>query len=154
METLSLRLKNNKIDWNSQQQVMGVAADGSAAGQLRLMSAQQRAPQPPPQLMEPQKAVTPGPGVMYSPQQASQPRRTLGNITNAGPAGAAGGVPPQGPKSPARVPLTSPAPAPAVPVPPKPQFYTHNPNLRSKYSENRVANKLKFYSGFSEQFYL
>lgn len=109
---------------------MGVTADGTAAGQLRLMSAQQRAPQPPPQLTD-QKPVTPGPGAMYSPQQAPQQRRTLGNITNATTVGVVGPLPTQGPKSPARVPLASPAPAPSVSATPKPQFYTHNPNLRS-----------------------
>jgi len=100
---------------------MSVPADGSAAGQLRLMSAQQRAPQPPPQLTDAQPPGTSG----VSPIYAQQQRRTLGNITNAASPGA------QGSKSPARV---SPGGQTALPVPAKPQFYTHNPNIRSRLS--------------------
>lgn len=105
------------------------------------MSAQQRAPQPPPptaaQIQEPQGQV------IYNQQ-----RRTVGSMPNAGtgvrqpmPAREVPtpGTPTPGPKSPARAQLTTPAPTPSVTVPPKPQFFAHNPNLRSEFE-----NFLKF----------
>ncbi|XP_034939665.1 PAX-interacting protein 1-like [Chelonus insularis] len=52
--------------------LQGGAAEGSAAGQLRLMTAQHRAPPPPPQ----------DPALL-----AAYQRRTLGNITNGAPPG-------------------------------------------------------------------
>lgn len=100
-----------------------------------MMSAQQRAPQPPP---PPTPNQLPG-----EPQQVmyNQQRRTLGNITNAGtnvraPVAAREVGPPGGqvavPKSPSRVTLSASAPSPSVAIPPKPQFFAHNPSIRSK----------------------
>lgn len=108
--------------------------EGSAAGQLRLMSAQQRTPQPPPpsssQLTEPQ------PGIY------NQQRRTLGNIDNVGstarPAmGNTRDTPPAVtsipvPKSSARTSLTTSTSNSGTAVSQKPQFFAHNPSLRSE----------------------
>lgn len=80
--------------------LQGGATDGSAAGTLRLMTAQHRAPPPPSQ--DPQLL-------------AAYQRRTLGNITNGAPPGAA-----------IKMQYT-----PAV-TQPKAQFYGHNPNLKRK----------------------
>lgn len=81
--------------------LQGGAAEGSAAGQLRLMTAQHRPPPPPSQ----------DPQLLAAYQQ--QRRTTLGNITN----GASSGAP---------IKMQY---APVMPQP-KTQFYGHNPNLK------------------------
>lgn len=112
--------------------------DGSAAGQLRLMSAQQRTPQPPPppQAAPPSSQVTEPQSSVYGQQ-----RRTLGNIDNVGPGVRSGMVardispsvsPMQVPKSSARATLPSTTPNSSTTISQKPQFYAHNPGVRSK----------------------
>lgn len=81
--------------------LQGGAVEGSAAGQLRLMTAQHRPP--PPASQDPQLL-------------AAYQRRTLGNITNGAPPAGPGPVKMQGPVTAAQQ--------------PKPQFYGHNPNLK------------------------
>lgn len=117
------------------------------------MSAQQRTAQPPPP--PPPPSASASQITEAQPGMYNQQRRPLGNIPSTGsnvrPSVPPRDGPPTGasvpvPKSPARTPLNTPAPSSTASVPQKPQFFAHNPSLRSNSLLISLYNAFNVYS--------